>query len=55
MFQWLRTRRGKQPQDVVAKTEQADRDSGEEDYEAEEELEDEVAPSGMTRAKTDGI
>jgi hypothetical protein len=55
MFQWLRTRRGKQPQAVPAETEQADRDSGEEEYESEEELEDEVAPSGMTRLKTDDI
>jgi hypothetical protein len=55
MFKWLRSRRGKQSQDVTAKTEQADRDSGEEDYQAEEELEEEVAPSGMTRLKTDDI
>jgi hypothetical protein len=55
MFKWLRSRRGKQSQDVTAKTEQADRDSGEEDYQAEEELEEEVAPSGMPRVKTDDI
>jgi hypothetical protein len=52
MFKWLQRRRGKGQEDD---TQQADRDSGEEEYESEEELEDEVAPSGMTRAKTDNI
>jgi hypothetical protein len=55
IFKWLRGRRGKPPQDVGPKTEQSDRDSGEEEYESEEEFEDEVAPSDMTRAKTDNI
>jgi hypothetical protein len=48
-------RRAKRQQDSVAETQEAERDSGEEEYESEEELEDEVAPSGMTRAKTDNI
>jgi hypothetical protein len=55
IFKWLRARRGKPPQNVGAETEQADRDSGEEEYESEEEYEDEVAPSDLTRAKTDNI
>jgi hypothetical protein len=55
MFKWLRTRRGQPPEHVAAETEQRDRDSGEEEYESEEELEEEVAPSGMTRLKTDDI
>jgi hypothetical protein len=55
MFKWLQGRRGKREQDVVADTKQGERDSGEEEYESEEEFEDEVAPSGLTRAKTDNI
>jgi hypothetical protein len=34
---------------------EADRDSGEEEYAADEGLAREVAPSGMTRVKTDNI
>lgn len=55
MFKWLQARRGKQQQDAVPEAQQADRDSGEEEYQAEEELEDEIAPSGMTRTNTDEI
>jgi hypothetical protein len=55
MFKWLQRRRGKQEPDVVADTQRGERDSGEEEYESEEEFEDEVAPSGLTRAKTDNI
>lgn len=51
MFKWLQTRRTKRQQDLAGETQQADRDSGEEEYESEEE----VAPSGMTRVKTDDI
>ena len=54
MFKWLHARRGKQ-QDAVPEAPQADRDSGEEEYQAEEELEDEIAPSGMTRTNTNEI
>jgi hypothetical protein len=55
IFKWLQTRRAKRQQDLMAETQQADRDSGEEEYESEEEFEDEVAPSGMTRTNTDNI
>jgi hypothetical protein len=55
MFKWLQRRRGQQQQDVAAERHQADRDSGEEEYQSEEELEEEIAPSGMTRAKTDNV
>jgi len=54
MFKWLQGRRGKQ-QEPAAGTKQDERGSGEEEYESEEELENEVAPSGLTRAKTDNI
>jgi len=55
MFKWLRRRRGRQQEEVAAEPQRADRDSGEEEYESEEEFEDEIAPSGMTRAKTDNL
>jgi hypothetical protein len=56
MFKWLHTRRGEsQRQNVVADPQQAERGSGEEEYESHEEREEEVAPSGMTRAKTDKL
>lgn len=55
IFKWLHTRRGKQRQDSVADTQDPERDSGEEEYESEEEFEEEVAPSGMTRTKTDNL
>ena len=55
IFKWLHTRCGKQPQDSMAAMPDSERDSGEEEYESEEELEEEVAPSGLTRTKTDNI
>jgi hypothetical protein len=54
MFKWPRRRGGNQ-QEAVPEGRQVDRDSGEEEYQAEEELEDEIAPSGMTRTNTDEI
>jgi hypothetical protein len=42
-------------EDSVPDLNEADRDSGEEEYAADEELAREVAPSGMTRVKTDNI
>jgi hypothetical protein len=53
MLKWLH--RGKRQQDVAAEPQQAERVSGEEEYESEEEIEEEASPSGMTRAKTDNI
>ncbi len=55
MFKWLRRQGGEKQQDAMAEAPPAERDSGEEEYQSEEELEEEVAPSGMTRAKTDNI
>jgi hypothetical protein len=54
MFKWLRGR-GAKEQASVSDKEQTERDSGEEEYQSEEEFEEEVAPSGVTRAKTDNI
>jgi hypothetical protein len=55
MFKWLQSRRHRRDPDVVSEPRHAERDSGEEEYESEEEDEREVGPSGMTRMKTDGI
>ena len=55
MFKWLQSRRGTRNPDMESKPPEVERDSGEEEYESHEEDEREVGPSGMTRAKTDGI
>ncbi|HYX76366.1 MAG TPA: hypothetical protein VE757_04230 [Gaiellaceae bacterium] len=54
MFKWLRSHRGRRDPDVVPEPRQ-ERDSGEDEYESEEEENREVDPSAMTRAKTDNI
>lgn len=55
MFEWMRSRRRRHQQDLVPEPQEVERDSGEEEYESQEEDEHEVDPSGMTRAKTDNI
>ena len=55
MFKWLQLRRGRRNPDVVSEPREVERDSGEEEYESQEEDQREVGPSGMTRAKTDNI
>jgi len=55
MFKWLQSRRRRRKPDVVSEPRKVERDSGEEEYESQEEDEREVGPSGMTRMKTDGI
>ena len=56
MFKWLQSRRSRRQQDdSVPEPQQVERDSGEEEYESQEEDQREVGPSGMTRAKTDNI
>jgi hypothetical protein len=55
MFKWMQSRRRRMAEDSVPDPNEADRDSGEEEYAADEELAREVAPSGMTRVKTDNI
>jgi len=53
MFKWLR--RSRDTSESVSEPVEADRDTGEEELESHEELEDEIAPSGMTRMNTDEI
>jgi hypothetical protein len=55
MFKWMQSRRRRRQLDSVPEPQEVERDSGEEEYESHEEDEREVGPSGMTRAKTDGI
>jgi hypothetical protein len=54
MFKWLQSRRGRK-MDLVSAPREAERDSGEEEQESSEEDAREVAPSGMTRVKTNKI
>jgi hypothetical protein len=54
MFKWLQSRR-RRKMDLVSVPRKAERDSGEEEYESSEEDAREVAPSGMTRVKTNKI
>jgi hypothetical protein len=51
----MRERRRRRQLDAAPEPRQVERDSGEEEYEADEEDDREVSPSGMTRAKTDNI
>jgi len=51
----LQSRRRKRRPDVVPEPHQVERDSGEEEYESQEEEDREVDPSEMTRMKTDNI
>ena len=53
MFKWMRLRRVQPLLDSEARD--SDRDSGEDAYESEKEEQREIAPSGMTRVKTDDI
>ena len=55
MFKWMQSRRRRLAEDSVPDPNEADRDSGEEEYAADDELAREVAPSGITRVKTDNI
>ena len=54
MFKWLRPGRHSE-RDVVHEPVEGERDSGEEEYESQEEDALEVAPSGITRLKVDNI
>jgi hypothetical protein len=54
MFRWLQSRRRRKV-DSVSVPREAERDSGEEEHESSEEDSREVAPSGLTRVKTDKI
>ena len=55
MFKWLQSRRRRPQPDLVAEPREDDRDSGEEEHESHDEEDREVAPSGVTRMKTDDI
>jgi hypothetical protein len=54
MARWIHPRRRREQQDLL-KPAHAERGSGEEEYASEEEDAREVAPSGLTRVKTDKI
>jgi hypothetical protein len=54
MFKWLKSLRRRKTETVSVQSE-ADRDSGEEEYESREEDAREIAPSRTTRAKTNNI
>lgn len=55
MFKWIRSRRPRRDRDLSPESAEDKRDSGEEEYASQEEDEREVAPSGLTRVKTDDI
>jgi hypothetical protein len=55
MFERLRSRRAPHALPAVPQPGEAERDSGEEEYESREEDDCEVEPSGLTRIKTHKI
>jgi hypothetical protein len=55
MFKWIRARRPRPEQEPTSEADEVDRDSGEEEYASESEEDREIAPSGLTRVKTDDI
>jgi hypothetical protein len=55
MFKWIRLRRRRREPDVASESAELERDSGEEENSSHEEDDREVAPSGLTRMKTDDI
>ena len=55
MFKWIRSRRRRREPDLKPESAEDKQDSGEEEYASHEEDDREVAPSGLTRVKTDDI
>jgi hypothetical protein len=55
MFKWIRSRRPRRERDLSPESAEDKQDSGEEEYASQEEDDREVAPSGLTRVKTDDI
>jgi hypothetical protein len=55
MFKWIRSRRPRGERDLGSESAEDKQDSGEEEYASHEEDEREVAPSDLTRVKTDDI
>jgi hypothetical protein len=55
MFKWIMRRARRRPSEVVPEPREADRDSGEDEYESQEEAARESSPSGMPRTNTEEI
>jgi hypothetical protein len=55
MFKWIRSRRSRRERDLSPESAEDKQDSGDEEYASQEEDDREVAPSGLTRVKTDDI
>jgi hypothetical protein len=55
VFKWIRSRRRRGERDLGPESAEDKHDSGEEEYASHEEDDREVAPSGLTRLKTDDI
>jgi hypothetical protein len=55
MFKWIRARRSRPEPELTPEADEVERDSGEEEYASQREDDREVAPSGLTRVKTDDI
>ena len=55
MLKWIESLRRRRKLDLVPDPNEAERDSGEEEYESREEDAREISPDGMTRTKTDKI
>ena len=55
MLKWLRLRSRRAETRLAPDSREQDRDSGEEERASEEEVAREVAPSGLTRVKTENI
>jgi hypothetical protein len=55
MFKWIWSRRPRGEPDLGPESAEDKHDSGEEEYASHEEDDREVAPSGLTRLKTDDI
>jgi hypothetical protein len=55
MVRWIRWHRRRREPDPVSEPREADRDTGEDEYESHEEEAREAGPSGMTRVKTDNV
>jgi hypothetical protein len=55
MFKWLQRRRRQSEFEPAPRLSEVDRDSGEEEYESQEEESREESPGGLTRLKTDEL
>jgi hypothetical protein len=55
MLEWMRRRLVGDESSAAGVQQADDRDTGEDAYESEEEIEREIGPTGQTRIKADGI